>query len=369
MALIEAADTTGEVCRAAAKELQRISGFDKVMIYRFDPDWNGSVIAEEKVAEMESYLGFTFPASDIPRQARDLYLKNPYRFIPDRNYQPVGLYPVMNPLTRSFIDLSDCNVRGIVAVHLEYLANMGVTASMSTRILSNDRLWGLIVCHHQDVKPFSFELCSLFELLSHTISARILSLQNKEKREFTTGLQDGYNRIIAQIFDTTDVAEGLFEGDLSVLTLFNAGGALLALGRDRYTSGVLPEKDRTEELLFWLQSRQLTKIYYSDHLSAAFDQAVTYSDMASGLLAIPIHPGRHEYLLLFRPEAEKVIEWGGDPDGRIVFEKDEKNYHPRNSFRKWRQILKNNSLPWKEEELTVAETMRSFLYEHSNKQA
>jgi two-component system, chemotaxis family, sensor kinase Cph1 len=134
MALIEGAASSTDVCTIAARELKRISGFDKVMIYRFDAEWNGTVIAEERAEKMESYYGYTFPASDIPRQARDLYLRNPYRSIPDRNYTPVRLYPVINPVTNSFIDLSDCNLRGVVAVHLEYLANMEVTASSNACI-------------------------------------------------------------------------------------------------------------------------------------------------------------------------------------------------------------------------------------------
>src|ERR1044071_663283 len=149
MTAIEGAETLEKACELTASELKRISGFDKVMIYQFDPDWNGYVIAESGEPDMEKYYQFTFPASDIPKQARQLYLKNPYRLIPDRNYQPVKLYPVVNPITASFIDLSDCNLRSVASVHIEYLKNMGVAASMSTRILCKDQLWGLIACHHR----------------------------------------------------------------------------------------------------------------------------------------------------------------------------------------------------------------------------
>jgi chemotaxis family two-component system sensor kinase Cph1 len=367
MSLINAATTAVEVCTIAARELQRLSGFDKVMIYRFDAEWNGTVIAEEMQAEMESYMGFTFPASDIPRQARELYLKNPYRFIPDRNYQPVRLYPVMNPLTRSFIDLSDCNVRGVVAVHLEYLANMGVTASMSTRILHNDKLWGLIACHHRTAKNLSFEVCSVFQLLSEVISARILSLQNKEKHGFSTHLQETYTRLIEKIYEAQDLRKGLLEGDTTLLHLFNAQGAALTKEGKFPSVGTVPDPDTLSELIFWLHTRRKDRIIYTDHLSGQFERAAAYTDIASGLLAVPVDPAKDEYLLLFRAEVKKVIDWGGDPGGRIVFEKDEKYYHPRHSFKLWRQIVSGASLPWKEEELTIATTLRSFLYEFTNK--
>jgi len=369
MALVDAAATTTEVCTLAAREIRRISCFDKVMIYRFDEAWNGTVIAEEMEPGMESFYGFTFPASDIPRQARDLYLRNPYRFIPDRNYQPVRLHPVMNPLTRGFIDLSDCNVRGVAAVHLEYLANMEVVASMSTRILHNDRLWGLIACHHRTAKDPSFELCSIFELMSHTISARILSLQNKERHEAFSRAQETYTRLLEKIYEKKDLRKGLFDEDPTILSLFNAAGAaIIRKGEIAGTTGILPERERIEELLFWLHTRKLTRSFHTDHLASHFDRSHTYTDSASGLLAIPIQPGKDEYLLLVRPEQKRTIDWGGDPGGRIVYEKDEKNYHPRHSFKLWRQIVTGTSRPWKQEELAIAETLRIFLHEYTDKQ-
>ncbi|HEY6900275.1 MAG TPA: GAF domain-containing protein [Puia sp.] len=367
MALIESAATTTEVCTIAARELKRISGFDKVMIYRFDQEWNGTVIAEERTEDMESYFGFTFPASDIPRQARELYLRNPYRFIPDRNYQPVRLHPVINPSTHSFIDLSDCNVRGVVAVHLEYLANMDVTASMSTRILNNDRLWGLIACHHKTARHLSFELCSIFELLSNIISARMHSLQNKEKHDAYTRTQQAYARIIEQVYENENISNALLNNPATVLQLFNAGGAAITQNGNLVYEGDVPDRDSLDELLLWLHTRRLTRSLYTDHLSGLFDRAAPYMNTASGMLAIPLNPAKEEYLLLFRPEIKKIIDWGGDPGGRIVFEKDRLSYHPRHSFKLWRQIVNGTSSPWKEEELTAAETLRSFLYEHVNK--
>ncbi|HXD79855.1 MAG TPA: GAF domain-containing protein [Puia sp.] len=367
MSLIEKAASSTEVCAIAAGELRRISGFDKVMIYRFDEDWNGTVIAEERKQDMESYLGFTFPASDIPKQARELYLRNPYRYIPDRTYAPVKLYPVINPGTHSFVDLSDCNVRGVVSVHLEYLANMGVTASMSTRILNNDRLWGLIACHHSTPKWMSFELCSVFELLSNIISARLHSLQNKERADAFTRTQHTYSRIIEQVYETRSLREALLEANHSVLELFGAQGAALISGNEWIPHGQTPGRENVQELMLWLHSRNLKRNLHTDHLSAEFEQAEAMSGTASGLLAIPFNPDQEQYVLLFRPEFKQIIEWGGDPESRIVFEKDGANYHPRNSFKIWRQTVTGSSLPWREEELTAAETLRSFLYEYAAK--
>jgi two-component system, chemotaxis family, sensor kinase Cph1 len=367
MALIEDASTTADVCTIAARELRRISGFDKVMLYRFDRDWNGTVIAEECRQDMESYLGFTFPASDIPRQARELYLRNPYRFIPDRSYKAVKLFPVINPQTHAFIDLSDCNTRGVSSVHLEYLANMDVMASMSTRILDNDSLWGLIACHHKTPKQIDFQLCSIFELLSNFISVRISSLQNKEKHMADNRNRTIFSRLMEQVYASGDIRTGLFQGDVTLLELFTAHGAVIAQDGQLSMEGIVPDKENIEELLLWLHTCRITRPLHTERLSADFERAAAYMETGSGLLAIPFHPELEKYLLVFRPEVKKVIDWGGDPGARIVFEKDGLNYHPRHSFNAWRQIVDGTSLPWQDEELAVAENLRSFLYEYTSK--
>jgi light-regulated signal transduction histidine kinase (bacteriophytochrome) len=177
-----------------------------------------------------------------------------------------------------------------------------------------------------------------------------------------------YSRIIEQIYDTGDIRKGLFEGETTVLDLFKAQGALVSKDGRFTTSGTLPDPDSLDELLLWLHTRRLTRTFETDHLVGQFDRAAPYIDTASGILAIPFHPGQEEYLVLFRPEVKKIIDWSGDPGGRIVFEKDNLNYHPRNSFRQWRQIVSGTSLPWQEEELAVSETLRSFLYEYTSKQ-
>lgn len=362
MASIEATKTLEETCLLAAKELKRISGFDKVMIYRFDAEWNGTVIAEEREKDMESYMGFTFPASDIPKQARQLYLKNPYRFIPDREYKPVKLYPVINPITGSFLDLSDCNLRSVAAVHLEYLKNMGVTSSMSTRILHKDALWGLIACHHKTPKYLSFEMCSIFEMMSSMISVKITSLQNQESMALENNIAYNYSELIESIFRSNELDRNLL-AEHGVLKLFDATGAVIARNGKFYKQGDTPAQDQLEELLLWLHTRQLKRVFATETLSNDYDYAKDYADVASGMLVIPINQAKDQYLILFRKEKLYVINWGGNPEERIQFDKDEKNYHPRNSFKQWQQKVQGVALPWRKEELNIAETLRSFIYE------
>lgn len=365
MSAIESGKDISEVCRITASELKRLSGFDKVMIYSFDHDWNGTVLAEEKEPEMESYLGFTFPASDIPKQARQMYLKNPYRLIPDANYKPVRLYPVINPITQSFIDLSDTNLRSVVAVHVEYLKNMGVTSSMSIRIMRNNTLWGLIACHHRTAKNPSFQMCSVLELLSNIISAKVTTLLNIQSHELDTRIKESYTRVLEEVYKKQSLQEAFFSTP-GILELFNATGALITKGDQFSTVGDVPDKSYLDDLILWLQTRDVPAIFVTESLGAIYDQGSDFKDIASGFMAIRMDYTEEEYLILFRPEVVRVINWGGNPDERIQFEKDEKSYHPRNSFKQWQQKVSGVSTDWLPEELRVAEKLRAFIMEYKS---
>lgn len=367
MGLIQGATSIEEISVIAARELKRISGFDKVMIYRFDTEWNGTVLAEEKEPAMESYSGFTFPASDIPRQARLLYLKNPYRFIPTRIYTPIRLYPVINPITQSFLDLSDCNLRGVPSVHLEYLKNMKVIASMSTRILSGDNLWGLIACHHQEEKMVSFEMRSIFEMISNIVSTKIHSLEVNAAYKIVHKLNENYKQIVEGAYKTGNLVHSLFNGGNNLLQLFNATGAVFSYHGKTFTDGIIPEYEKIRELFLWLHTRQLTSVFAIDCLSSVYEQAADFKAVASGILVIPVNPDTDDYVIIMRPEKVQVINWGGNPDERIRIDQDRHNYHPRNSFENWQQQVNGTSHPWSRDELVVAENLRSFIFEFSSK--
>lgn len=363
MARIEAADTIDAACKVAADELKRISGFDKVMIYKFDELWNGTVVAEAMELEMESYFGLTFPASDIPKQARMMYQKNPYRYIPDRTYKAVQLFPVINPNTKTFTDLSDCNLRSVASVHLEYLANMNVVCSMSTRIIKDNALWGLISCHHREARKVPYQLCSIFEMLSGIISTKITSIANQLINEFKVDLTGKYAAMIEEVYRSERLDKTLMSGQ-GVRHVFNATGAAI-FRRDKIEhSGEVPSYAHLDDLYLWIQTRSLTKVLETDNGASLFVNASEYKEHGSGLMIIPMNYSEHEYLVLFRPEVVRVVSWGGNPEDRIQFEADNKKYHPRNSFKQWQEKLSGYSRPWNAEEVKMAESLRSFLYEY-----
>ncbi|HEU4903033.1 MAG TPA: GAF domain-containing protein [Flavisolibacter sp.] len=359
MAAIEACTTTDETCHTVAKELKKISGFDKVMVYCFDKDWNGDVVAEEMEEGMESYLGLKFPASDIPKQARDLYKKSPYRLIPTNNYEGVRLYPIINPLTNAFTDLSNSSLRSVAAVHLEYLRNMNVDASMSTRILKDGELWGLIACHHRTPKYLSYEMCSVFELLSNIVTAKIASMQNSDSFVYKSAKQELQAKVVESVLMNGSIGN---EKE-TLLRLLDADGVAIVGNQAVDTAGTTPGRQEIEDLIFWLQANNITGLYQQTSLASVYEAAEAYTESGSGLLVLPVETEKGDFVLAFRGEAVQKIDWGGNPNEAVQFESDGRKYHPRASFRSWQQTVKGTAQPWRTETLEAAEGLRNFLIE------
>ncbi|RYY40434.1 MAG: GAF domain-containing protein [Chitinophagaceae bacterium] len=369
MAAIEGTEGVIEACRLIARELKSFSSFDKVMVYRFDKEWNGEVIAEEKEEGMETYLHQFFPASDIPRQARELYRKNPYRLIPSVNYTPIRLYPVLNPLTSSFTDLSNSNLRSVAGVHIEYLRNMKVEASMSTRILKGGKLWGLIACHHRTPRYLSYQDCSVFELLSTFITAKIGAVEDAQAARQKAEGHALIARLTEAVYASGNLADAFEAQRDALLGVLEADGVSLVHGREVNSWGDTPSITDVHDLVYWLQTHNVQHLSQEPSLSSVFEGGERFSEKASGMLALPIVPERGYYLLAFRREAVRRIDWGGNPNEAIRFEADGKRYHPRNSFQLWQQTLTQTAPEWTETEELIADTFRQFLVEYALRSA
>jgi len=361
MAGMDFLQTTHDACAVIAKELKRISGFDKVMIYRFDPDWNGEVIAEAMEAGMESYYGLKFPATDIPKPARELYKVVPYRLIPDIDYEPVKLYPVINPLTGTFTNLTNSGLRSVVSVHLQYLRNMNVKASMSTRILKDGELWGLIACHHRSPMHVSYQLRSMFEMLSLLITEKIAAVQNNDVFHFKSEMHMLTHKVMEGIYRKGDLLAGFIDQSEEIKRILNADGIAITYKGQIASFGKVPGNEEIKDIVFWLQANNMNRLYHQPALSTVFDNALDYAKQASGLLALPLHPENSVYILSFRQEEVQTISWGGNPNEAVQFENDGKQYHPRSSFKIWQETVELRSRPWNESELDVAENLRNLI--------
>ena len=365
MQYINQCETLKDVCLVAARELKKVTGFDKVMIYRFDEEWNGTVLAEEAEDDMERYLGLTFPASDIPKPAREMYVKNPYRLIPNREYENVKLYPLINPVSKGFTNLLNADLRSVATVHLEYLKNMQVMASMSARILYQDRLWGLIACHHKVPKYLSFEECSVVEMISNIVSQKIASLQNAEGVMLKQQLTRQFAALVENFVNENSMTEAFLDNAPLLQEFLHASGVAICWEGQIETSGLTPEQDNIETLVYWLRQKARQQTFHVHQLPLVFEEGRSFTENASGILALPIQPDRGNYLIAFRPELLTTILWGGNPNDAVQFEPNSTIYHPRHSFKVWQQTVHQTALQWHSEEIAAAEQFRNFLVQHT----
>ena len=363
MAAMKKGRSMEEIGAIATAEIRKLSEFDRVLLYKFDPDWNGSVLSESKIDSLESFKGLHFPASDVPKQARDLYFKNPFRLIPNREYAPAKLIPVINPVTNSFTDLSECNLRSVPKVHIEYLENMGVKASMSIPIIVNEVLWGLISCHHQEPKYLNFEMRSAFELISNVVSAQIAAKENEKRLGLKAAANEINLRILEQMYAKGNFISGLIHGEVNLLDLIHATGGAIIYNNDIHKIGQTPSDRQILDIVLWLQRHDEERIYLTDSLPAVFEKSIAYKDVGSGLMAIPIGSKKGNFILGFRGELIKTVAWGGDPNEAINFEPGGKVYHPRNSFAVWKETVKFTSSPWQQIEVESAEVLRTSVLE------
>ena len=360
---VQQAETVRDFCQVVADEVRAASGFDRVMAYRFHSDGSGSVEAEAKEPSLESYLGLRYPASDIPQQARALYLRNWIRLIPDIHYRPAPLLSGAGWPAGKLLDLSRSVLRSVSPIHVEYLANMGVAASMSISIIIDNKLWGLIACHHMSPRFLPFRLRVVFELFSQMASFQLQTKVAAEDFNVRLRSKSIHEMLVVGLAGETDLANGLTQFRDRLLDYIPAAGLGLWLD-GRYTSlGETPTGAQVEMLVGWLNETMTDGIFHTDHLSAQLPKALGFADKASGILAISVSRSPRDYLIWFRPELVQTVFWAGNPDKSVEDSSGGIRLSPRKSFAKWQQSVLRQSEPWTNIDIKTAEALRTSLLE------
>ncbi|MEH1907212.1 response regulator [Nostoc sp.] len=355
------------LAQSLAREVKAMIGFDRVMIYRFQADDSGVVIAEEKQKHLESYLGLHYLATDIPAPARKLFCRKWVRFIPDINYTPIPLIPTNHPLTDTPLDLSNSMLRGVSHYHIEYLQNMGVAGSMSISLINDKRLWGLIACHHYSPKLVDYETRKACEFLGQFASIELVHQQERELDVYRTqvkAIQDELQQTLLQ--ESNFIEQVLIRNTSQLLDLVHAQGAAILLDGHLTLVGQTPSATQVRELVTWLVQRKGERVFASDFLSHLYPEAEAFKDQASGILAISIlfnHAKQKSYhIIWFRPEQIQMVNWAGNPhDTLTINEIGEMQLSPRKSFAMWKETVRETSLPWEVAELEAATEMRNTL--------
>jgi len=350
-----------DYCQIIVETVQKVTGFDRVMLYKFNEDGHGCVLAEEKLPSMESYLGLNFPESDIPKPARKMFLSNLIRLIPDTSGEPVDIYPILNPITERPIDLINSTLRSPFPCHIEYLHNMGVGASLTISLIKEGRLWGLIACHHQTPKFVSYELRKACEFLGRMIFGEIYTREETEDYDYRMKLTYIQSALVDYMSQEEHFIDGLIKHQPNLLELTNAQGAAICFG-DNYTLiGETPKEEDLNFLVNWLQKNVNEEVYYTNCLPEIYPDASRYKNIVSGLLAIPI--GKRNYVLWFRPEVIQTVNWGGNPNKAFEIDGEEGNLRlcPRKSFELWKETVRLTSLPWQYVEIKAALELRKAI--------
>jgi light-regulated signal transduction histidine kinase (bacteriophytochrome) len=354
---LQSASTVDVLCGLAAQDIRRMTDFDRVLIYRFDEGWNGTVIAEDRNENLPSYLDLRFPASDIPAQARELYRRNRLRIIPDANYTPV---PVQSR-DPAPLDLSDSVLRSVSPVHLEYMRNMGTLASMSISILRDGQLWGLISCHSREPKRVSLQVRNACDFLTQIFSLQLEARENTALAENRVRLGAVQATLLAHMAAEDHFIAGLVKHPEDLMRLAGAQGAAVLTDDHCWCLGRTPEESDVRALFAWLSEHHQEDVFATDHLCAIYPPAKAYADRASGLLSISISKAHASYVLWFRPEVVQTVKWGGNPQKPVQEEAGSLRLHPRRSFEIWKETVRERSLAWDRSEIEAVKELRNAI--------
>lgn len=360
MARLDAAESDEAFFREGARQVRALTGFDRVMVYRFAPDGSGEVVAEAVKPGIGSFHGLHYPASDIPAQARALYKRNIFRIIADVEAEPSPIEPVLDERGEP-LDLSMSILRAVSPIHIEYLRNMGVRASLSLSIVVDDKLWGLFACHHYSPRRPSFERRSVAELFGQMYALRLENRERKQLAEYELRARDIADQLLSAVAsDDSLLNDPDWIGDI-LRNSIPADGVGVWINGNYAFSGEAPDTGTFMRIVSKLNRAASGTVFATDRLSSFLDENLTIP--SAGMLAIPISRTPRDYVILFRNEMIRSVRWAGDPHKPVEYGPNGPRLTPRKSFDAWTELVRGSAKPFTPTELRVAETLRATLIE------
>jgi len=345
-----------DLCALVAKGTREITGYDRVMIYRFDADYNGEIYAEDCREDLEPFLGLHYPHTDIPAQARELYIRNQMRLIADINYEPVPIFTIDDEENKN-LDLSLSILRSTSPIHVEYLKNIGVGATLTISLIHHGKLWGLIACHHYSAKNISPEIRLAAKLQGQFISSQIDLRQSTDEYQIARKTSFALEHLTGLDLLLNPVSFAIIISDPELLNLCNATGVSICVGNKIYKHGFTPSDDQIERINIKVNYFAKEGLFSTNKLIDYFPEFLDNPDVA-GIIYHSL--GNDNSIVWYRAETISEINWGGDPEKSIVI--DSNGLHPRNSFNIWKQIVKNQSNIWLHPEINAAASYAHALH-------
>ena len=356
-----AADSTLDLCQGVAEQVRELTGFDRVAIYRFIDDGSGHVIAETRRSDLAPWLGLHYPATDIPQQSRDMFLKNWLRFISDVAYVPVPLVPALNPASGRPPDMTYALLRGVSPIHLEYLRNMGSAATMTISLIDEGQLWGMITCHHQTPRLVSYELRDLCQFLGKAASMLLRTKERQDEKANLQRIQLTQAQLLARVKWPATFAADLYRYRPTVADVFDCGGAAVCLDGDIVCLGQTPTTAEIIDLVAWLRLHNNQEVFATNSYAQLNPAGAALRITASGVLAMALDPAKGEYILWFRPEQAQTVTWAGRHEHSTNVVDGQVFLSPRQSFEAWKQTVEYTAAPWTSSERVAAQEIRRHL--------
>jgi light-regulated signal transduction histidine kinase (bacteriophytochrome) len=332
------AESVEEVLDRAAQGLRMLTGYDRVMAYRFHPDDSGEVVAEAKIDALASFLGQRYPASDIPAQARRLYMLNAYRAVVDVEGPPV---PMLAAPGEPLLDMSFADLRAVSPIHIEYLRNRGVASTMSLSLMVEGRLWGLLACHHGQARQLPVEVRLVCEAFANTVSARVAGLvaaAQHQRLARAAVVREALGRLLVEHERPFTALDALKE---QVAETLEADALVVIQGADfAHTVGI--SRPDAEELVR-LATANDTAAFES---SSAEGRADAAARRWPGLLARCFDPRSRAWIIAARREQRATVRWAGDPNKTAALGPNGARLTPRGSFEVWQEEVRDRAAPW-----------------------
>ncbi len=354
------APNIGVLADAVVSCVRDLTGYDRVMVYKFDPDGHGKIIAEARDPRLEPLLGHHYPASDIPQRARELYIRTRVRVLVDANYVASPLVPALLPLTGQETDMSLCCLRSMSPLHTQYLRNMGVTATLVVSLVREGRLWGLIAAHHYAPRNLRHAVRAAAALLGEVISTRIAAIEHYAHTQVAILVRRLEQRLVEATSTEGDWRLALFRNPRTLLQPLEATGAVLFHDDDIQTAGEVPSTPELRALLQWVDSQRPDPLFSCSAVEREQPALASLTPVASGVLAVKLSTSRPDYLMWFRKEQLLTVTWAGDPS-KPVIGNDPLELSPRRSFAAWSEIVRGTALPWSGAELALAQAIGTAL--------
>jgi len=346
--------------RATVAFVREMTGYDRVMYYEFDADGKGFVREEAlKQAGTHSYLAHRFPASDIPRQARQLYIRNPFRYIADTELVPVALSPEENPHTGRIPDMRYCWLRNVAEVHIQYLRNMGVRSSLSLPIVIEDELVALIACHSHAARPVGPWRRTMGQSVARILQTHLLRVRRDGAHIRRSDTRECMKQFLEQIIQG-DKLLSAFSGSASgILRLFDAQVIVISMGEEQV---LIPAGEARLRLTGELRrDLERNEVLADDKIEERVEWTDTgQAPLFSGAVMLDLEDG--DFLCLGRREQIETVTWGGDPGQALPRQVDEATFlSPRTSFESWREQVRGRCAPFSVADMAAAHEMREIL--------